>query len=160
VVPFGERGCEKKHEQSCIMTIGPKKLEAPNVRVALQRAGMFLTGWEILASEIVDGVRQFFEIKPGVVGPEYDRDVVTRHKSPLEASVRWLVEQGALTVEQAERVDAMRRHRNEIAHELSKLLVHPNDEFDAQEVRDEDIYSGPSLLMAHLIAACESVASG
>lgn len=172
------------------MTIDPEalanKLAASTIRVALQRAGMFLTGWELLASDIVDGVRQFFETRPGVVDPHYQRDVLARHKSPLEASALWLVEQGALTFEQAERVCALRVHRNEIAHELAKLLVDPsheintkllsematiiravgvfwgriavdvNGDFDGKEVKDEDIRSSASLLMAHLEAACES----
>lgn len=165
------------------------KLASSSIRTALQRAGMFLTGWELLKSDIEDGVRQFFEIQPGVVNPEYERNVLSRHKYKLHASALWLVDQGALTATQCHRLEELRRHRNEIAHELAKLLVDPNHEinvklleematilravgsffgriavecdpdFDGEDVKDDDIKSGTSLLMDHLVAACEAISA-
>jgi len=164
-----------------------KKLAADNIRLALQLAGLFLTGWELLAGDIVDRVKAFFEIKPGSVTIEYEKDVLSRHKSPLQASALWLVENGAITDAQCKRLDDMRKHRNEIAHELSKVLVDPkyqvditllaemavilravgsffgriamdcNSEFDGQDVKDEDIRSGTSILMDHLLRVCVDV---
>ena len=164
-----------------------EKLAAPNIRIALQRAGMFLTGWELLQSDILEGVRGFFELSPGVVSPEYQLEVLDRDKYPFEASLQWLVAQGAVTTAEAARVRSFRAHRNEIAHELPKLLVDPqhnidttmladmaailrsigvfwgriaietNGDFDGKDVKDDDIRSGATVLMAHLVTACESL---
>lgn len=165
-----------------------RKLAAPAIRASLQRAGIFLTGWELLKDDIEDRVRSFFELKPGTVDPRYETDVLSRDKHRLQASVLWLVEQGALTPSQGECVQAIREHRNEIAHGLARLLVDPNHEintklleemaviiqavgaffgriaidcdpeFDRRDVvEDKDIRSGPSMLMDHLIAACDAI---
>jgi hypothetical protein len=165
------------------------KLASSSIRIALQRAGMFLTGWELLKSDIEDGVRQFFEVQPGVVDPDYERNVLSRHKYKLHASALWLVEQGALTATQCDRIEELRRHRNEIAHELAKLLIDPNHEInvnlleematilravgaffgriavdcdpesDGKEIDDKEIRSGTSLLMDHLVTACDEIAA-
>ncbi len=165
------------------------KLASSSIRIALQRAGMFLTGWELLKTDIEDGVRQFFELQPGVIGPEYERHVLSRHKYKLHASALWLVDQGAITATQCDRIEELRRHRNEIAHELAKLLIDPSHEinvklleematilrsvgaffgriaadcdpeFDGREIADEEIRSGTSLLMDHLVTACEEIAT-
>jgi hypothetical protein len=150
---------------------------------------MFLTGWELLKNEIQDGVRQFFVTGFDQQGPDpdprYARDVLSRHQHPFEASLLWLVDQQALSLTQAARVRELRVHRNEVAHELPKLLVDPahevsaellremgvvlralgvfwgrievdiNPDFDGRDVKDEDIRSGASLLMEHLVSACE-----
>jgi hypothetical protein len=163
-----------------------RKLAAPAIRVALQRAGIFLTGWELLKNDIEDRVRGFYEIRTGTVDERYESEVLSRSKHRLEASVLWLVEMGALTEARAARVQEIREHRNEIAHQLPKLLVDPNHEIDltlmkdmaviiraigaffgriamdsdpefaGRDVKDEDIRSGTSLLMDHLVAACEA----
>jgi hypothetical protein len=164
-----------------------KKLAVSSVRSALQRAGMFLVGWELLKGDIEDGVRQLFETKPGAVNPEYEREVLSRHRYRLQASALWLVEQGALTQAQCHRIEELRNHRNEIAHELAKLLIDPTSDIDVKlleemgtmlravgtffgritvqcdptlgsgQVEDEEIRSGASLLMDHLVAACEAI---
>ena len=96
------------------------------------------------------------------------------------AAARQMAAQGA-------RVQEVREHRNKIAHQLALLLVDPSHEidltlledmaaiiravgaffgriamdcdpeFDGRDVKDEDIRSGTSLLMDHLIAACEAI---
>ena len=98
------------------------KLAPPTVRAALLRAGMFLTGWELLKGEIQHGVRQFFVVGSDQsdprIDPRYERDVLARHQHPFEASLLWLVDHGALSEAQAARVRELRTHRNEVAHEL------------------------------------------
>lgn len=164
-----------------------RKLAGPSIRVALQRAGIFLTGWELVKDDIEDRVRGFYEIRTGTVDARYETEVLSRSKHRLEASVLWLVEMGALTAAQGARVQEVREHRNKIAHQLALLLVDPSHEidltlledmaaiiravgaffgriamdcdpeFDGRDVKDEDIRSGTSLLMDHLIAACEAI---
>jgi hypothetical protein len=57
--------------------------------------------------------------------------VLARHKSRFEASLLWLVEAGAVTVAEVDGVRSLREYRNEIAHELPRMLVEPGHDIDA-----------------------------
>jgi hypothetical protein len=52
------------------------------------------------------------------------------HKHPYQAACLWLVNNDVLTEEQARTLDAVRVHRNEVAHELPKFAVDPDAEVD------------------------------
>ena len=110
------------------------KLAPESVGLTLIRAGSFLSAYELIKSEIVGSVHDFFwrgcrdgqnlydEIS-------YRKDVTNRNpKSKFRASCAWLVEMQALTVEQVVILEEIYRHRQEIAHELPKLLVDPDFE--------------------------------
>jgi hypothetical protein len=163
------------------------KLSHESMRLTLVRAGTLLSAYELVKLQVVDGVRDFFwtgrEDNDGnrEYYPDYDTDVVARDKSRFRASCAWLVEMGALTAEQAQTLEAIREHRNVVAHELPKILVDPDFEvnasllidaalclrsldvfwgrismqtdprWDGQDVADRDIWGGPSLVMGSLI---------
>jgi hypothetical protein len=165
------------------------KLEPQALRSNLVRAGLFLAGWELLKKEVEEKVRDFylvgFDEKGLMYSSDYERKVLALHKSRFEASLLWLVATGALDGEQAERVRNLRKYRNEVAHELPKLLVEvghdvnvahirdtkdilgilgrfwgrieveTNADFDPGEVSYDGIQSGVMLLMEHLVAAAE-----
>lgn len=167
-----------------------KKLEPENIRANLVRAGLYLAGWEMLKAEIQDQVKSFFLIgfdeKGYTYSDDYKQRVLPRHKSRFEASLIWLVEAGALTEPEADQVRALREYRNEVAHELPKMLVEVghdievarirqmkdllgrlgvfwgsiqvdiNRDFDSEEVDYAGIKSGVMLLMDHLLAVAES----
>jgi hypothetical protein len=109
-----------------------KKLEPRSIQATLMRAGLLLTGWELLENEIVVKVRDFFWTDFDKSGHKYDeryeREVLTRSKHRFEASLLWLVEMSALTSVQADSIRAMREHRNKVAHQLPTLLVDPGEE--------------------------------
>ena len=103
-------------------------------------------------------------------------------KSRFRASCAWLVEAGAFSSAQADALRVIRDHRNEVAHELPKILVDPDFEvrtdvllaaaaclrsvglfwgrmavdidpqWDGKDLADDDIWSGPDLLMRDLLA--------
>jgi hypothetical protein len=162
------------------------KLAPESMTRTLIQAGAFLSAYELIRLQVVDGVRDFFwtgreDNGKKVLCPDYETDVVVRAKNRFTASVSWLVENGALTQEQADVLEEVHRHRHEIAHELPKILIDPDFEvnsalllaaavvlrrlgvfwgrftvdadpqWDNVEVRDEDIRSGPDLLMGSLI---------
>ena len=122
-----------------------KKLAPDVVRSNLVRAGPFLAGWEILTSEIVKKVREFYmvDLDAGPLsGQRYATKVLALDSGPekgkvFRASLQWLVDGGALTELQATRIRQMRQHRNEIAHELPKILVNAEHAgIDVALVRD------------------------
>ena len=115
----------------------------------------------------------------------YATKVLDRHKSRFEASLLWLIEAGALNEPQAAQVRALRKYRNEVAHELPRILVEPGPDldlgriremkellvllgrfwgrlavdadpnFDGKEISDAGIISGLQALMDHLLAVIE-----
>jgi hypothetical protein len=164
------------------------KLAPESVATTLIRAGCFLSAYELIKSEIVDRVHDFFwcGMQDGVAlhdEARYDRHVRALHpKSKYLASCAWLVKQEALTSQQVVTLGDIYKHRQEIAHELPKLLVDPDFEvktdlllaavecvrrlgvfwgsieadtspdFDGIEVDYEGIKSGSFLLMEYLVA--------
>jgi hypothetical protein len=106
-----------------------KKFHPDAIRANLVRAGLFLTGWEMLKSEIEKKVQGFFwegfDSRGQRYSKSYQTDVLSRHESRFQASLLWLVEQDAVTEAKATRIREMREHRNEIAHELRTVLIDP-----------------------------------
>lgn len=122
-----------------------------------------------------------------VESASYRTKVLVRHKSVFEASLAWLIEAKALTVEQAAQVRAIKKHRDEIAHELPNLLLDRdrevrtdlldqmkeligvlgrfwggveasiNPDFDDVEVDESAIVSGTDMVMSVLVAAAREV---
>jgi len=133
-----------------------KKLAPETIRSNLVRAGLFLAGWEILKSEVQEKVRDFFlegfDGSDFVYSARYKARVLDRHQSRFEASLLWLVETEALTKAQAARVRVLRDRRNEIAHELPKLLVDPDhagvDLAVIQELKD--LIGGLGVFWGHI----------
>lgn len=165
------------------------KLAPESVGRTLIRAGCFLAAYELIKSEVVKGVHDFYwfgDMRNGQKiydDARYQRQVLSRNpKSAYRASCDWLVENEALTIEQVQALEAISRHRHEIAHELPKLLVDPDFEvkadlllaaagcvralgvfwgrmtvdsdpqWDGREVTDDDIKSGAYLLMEYLVS--------
>jgi hypothetical protein len=113
------------------------KLAPESVRLTLIRVGCFLSAYELIKAEVVDGVHEFFarDFEDGKFicdETRYQQDVLSRNpKSPYRASCAWLVEMGALTTAQVAVLEEIHAHRQEIAHELPKLLVDPDFEVKA-----------------------------
>lgn len=114
------------------------KLAPENVRLALIRAGAFLTGYELVKSSIVDGVKDFFIIgfnERGLLySPDYEKRVLQLGKSAFQASLNWLVSSNALSESQANQLEAIRTHRHEVAHDLARLLVDPEAHVDVDKL--------------------------
>jgi len=132
-----------------------RKLHPDTIRANLIRAGMFLAGWELLRSQIERQIRLFYGaedlVKPSKEECEqrgkrwkdayeserqratklYDDEVLALDKGDPEgkqfrASLLWLVENNALTEEQAAQVRRLRKNRNQIAHALPKMILEPD----------------------------------
>lgn len=86
----------------------------------------------MIKSEVVDKVHEFFwrgfdEGRDLYDEVQYQQHVLSRDpKSSYRASCAWLVEMHALSAAQVQTLEAIHQHRQEIAHELPKLLVDPD----------------------------------
>lgn len=163
------------------------KLAPEGLKQTLVRAGCFLSAYELIKLHVIDGVRSEYwrdlrDAKNVYDEARYQQEVLALDPaSKFRASAAWLMQAGALTVEQAALLGAVRDHRNEIAHELPRMIIDPdvevrtelllsaagclrsigifwgretvaiNPQWDGQEVADDDIWSGPSLMMSMLL---------
>jgi hypothetical protein len=156
----------------------------------LVRAGCLLAAYEIIKMDVINGVAGFFRLGDNPNHTNYQSDVLSRvPKSNFLSSCDWLIEMEALTPEQVKSLTLIRDHRNEIAHEMPRLIVDPafeiridllaaaidvisalgvfwgrialeSDEiWDGQDVKDEDIKSGSRLLMEYLLSVMSETPS-
>ena len=104
------------------------KLRPDSIMTTLMRAACLLTGWEMIASEIVSRVRDFYLIgfdESGLLYTDDYQKVKERNKSLYKASVSWLLDMNALTTTQVATLLELRDHRNKVAHELTAILTDP-----------------------------------
>jgi hypothetical protein len=169
-----------------------QKLTPDAVKANLMRASLFLTGFELLKLELMDKLQTFYatdfdEAARGKESEDYRKEVLSLapqgvHPNTREfyASCEWWVKEGTLTADDIEKIKAIKKHRNLIAHELPKILIDPafsvnsqlfvqlrhligilgrfwgriaiesNEEFDGQEISNEAIESGPMVLIGYI----------
>jgi hypothetical protein len=100
----------------------------------LTRMGLFLLVYEMLKSSIVNGVRDFYfsGFKDGrfLVSPEYSKRVLGKSKYLFEASLLWLEEAKAISQEDFDAIQELRKYRNKIAHEIPKILFNTSSNVD------------------------------
>lgn len=117
------------------------KIAPESVGQALIQAGALLTGYELIKSKILDGVRSHFTFgfTPAgwTIDPEYESKVLALVPgNRFQASVAWLVEMEAFEPHHAEVLERIRTHRGEVAHELARLLVDPDAGIDVEVLRE------------------------
>lgn len=102
-------------------------------------ASLFVLNFECLKEFVVNQVRYFycdFEIKDGKElikeTPEYKKDVRDLHKQLDNASMKWFVDNNAISKEDYQSYQKMRQRRNDITHELLKNLSDGFSEEDAK----------------------------
>ncbi|MFH1421717.1 MAG: hypothetical protein ABIH42_03255, partial [Planctomycetota bacterium] len=88
------------------------------------RASIFLATYELLKALIVNQPKDFFS------APQKDRykqevlDLYT--KDQFQASCLWFMKQNAISQDDIAEIDKIRKHRNDIAHELPMYLIDSN----------------------------------
>lgn len=104
-----------------------KFLNPENLKSNLMIASLYLASYELLKASVIDNIAGFFSTDyiDGKLIPtqQYHDEMKKRNKDSLKASLLWLVDMEAITPDEAEEIHGIRRHRNEIAHELPKLLI-------------------------------------
>lgn len=96
------------------------------LRTKLISASIYLAAFEILKASIIERIETFFTDGFGpqgiILSPEHETEVKSRHKSKVRASLEWLQEQEAISAEDIKAFDEIRESRNEVAHQIPKLL--------------------------------------
>jgi len=119
------------------------KLEPWRIRATLAFAGIYQVTHELIKESVVNEVRSFYCTgfdEAGMTYNEagYEAEVLALDpkKRKMRASLLWLVRGKAITVQQADRLDAIYAHRHELTHELGKYIVDPKFEPDMQLFTD------------------------
>jgi hypothetical protein len=111
------------------------KLAPERIRATLSFAGLYLLTHGLITNAVVEQTKGFFGKVDDTWIPlsgeqQFKKDVLARQKKPFKACLLWLVDTGAITGVQADRLDAIYEHRNDLAHELMKYIVEPDVEPD------------------------------
>ncbi|HJS18119.1 MAG TPA: hypothetical protein VJ785_05200 [Anaerolineales bacterium] len=96
------------------------------LRPNLMLASIYIATYEILKDSIISRVRDFyitgFDGKNDIIDPIYYSDILGKNKSPLYASLQWLREAQAITDDDIALFNQVKQRRNDIAHEISRML--------------------------------------
>jgi len=93
------------------------------LRQNLVRASVFLAAYELLQTVVKGRPKAFFLVD--VVddpGPGYKGKVLRLHKDKFLASCLWLKSLDAIDADDLKTLARIRRHRNEVAHELFQIV--------------------------------------
>ena len=118
----------------------PKFIDPTKLNRSLHQVSLYLTAWETLCSGIIDRVKEFYTFnwnlndKGKLIGkpePDYKEEVLSLFpKQELHACCLWLKKSGAIDSSDLEMIDAARRHRNQITHEIVDYITEEESEVD------------------------------
>lgn len=104
-----------------------RSLDPDVLRPSLFLATMFITTFEILKNSVVDRIRNFYSVgwseSGSTVNPEYQREVASRKKSILYASLEWLIEHETIDTKDLETFEKLKGIRNQLAHQLFEVVT-------------------------------------
>ncbi|WP_373974960.1 hypothetical protein NT239_15205 [Chitinibacter sp. SCUT-21] len=89
-------------------------------------AAIFSMAFEMLKSSIVDKLRSFyvngFDSEGVQVDDDYKSEVLSLNKSPIYASLYWLLERSAIDSNDIELFESAKKCRNNLTHEMLSYL--------------------------------------
>jgi hypothetical protein len=92
----------------------------------LAYAGLILVAFELVKSLIVKPIKVFYSdvtFGEGMPFKSYEEDVLSRHRNEFEASLLYLRDfMEAIDSEDLLAIQALRKHRNDLAHDLANKL--------------------------------------
>ena len=102
------------------------KLTEEELTRALSYAGFILVAFELVKSLIVDPIKYFYKdatFGEGLEFKSYEEDVLFRHKNQFEACLLYLRDfMEAIDSEDVLTIQSLRKHRNDLAHDLPSML--------------------------------------
>ncbi|MFL0287887.1 hypothetical protein ACJH6H_21770 [Mycobacterium sp. SMC-21] len=121
------------------------KLKPDVIRGTLAFAGLYQIAHEMIKDLVLVKVREFFCLDWDLDGgwsmtaeeeTQYRNHVLSLASNRFRASLLWLVRNDAITQMQADRLDLVRTHRDELVHELAKYIIDPDEDPDTELLVD------------------------
>lgn len=107
-----------------------EKLTNPEtLRESLMGASVFISSYEMCREFVVSKPKTFFcnsLDESDIDQAEYNKNILSLHKSPLKASLLWFKSLGAIDDNDLKNFNEAREHRNSIAHNLPSYISDPN----------------------------------
>jgi hypothetical protein len=98
------------------------------LRGKLISASLYLAAYEMLRASIVDRLRDFYTFHYDETGghpdAKYGREVLARNRSPVYASLSWLLDRAAIDQTDMVRYELLRDCRNRVAHDMAQVALH------------------------------------
>jgi hypothetical protein len=111
-----------------------KFLHPGTLRTNLIAISLFITAYETFKARVIEKPETFFcdgfDENGLIISNSYQAEVLSKNKNKLYASLLWLKEQGGIEQSDIEEFDAVRVHRNELAHEPLTFLASHGRDFD------------------------------
>lgn len=117
--------------------LNPKTLQANLICV-----GIFLSSYETLKDSIVDQIRSFytdgFDEGGPVLSPKYGDEVLALDpkRDVFKSSIAWLKQRQVINQNDERIIYELKKHRNELAHELPKFLSDSEQEVQLSKITD------------------------
>jgi hypothetical protein len=93
---------------------------------------IFITVFEILKQQVVERIKYLyvngFVGDKLIINEKYNKEVLSRHKSALYASLDWHLEKGIISKEDIELFHELRKQRNKLAHEMTTVIFEGNND--------------------------------
>jgi hypothetical protein len=119
-----------------------RTLHPETLKTNIITASIFSMAFEMLKSSIIEKIEGFFtngfDENGMFVSPEYKDKVLSLNRSPLYASLKWLISMNAIDDKDLERFEYIKRCRNTLAHEILTFASSGVD-FNVAEVFDQMI---------------------
>ena len=119
-----------------------KFLNPETLRTNLICVGIFLSSYETLKGSIVDQIRDFyttgFDQDGPILSPTYEDKVLAldAKRDAFRASIAWLKEERIIDQNDERIIYDIKKHRNELAHELPKFLSDAQQEIQLSKLTE------------------------
>jgi hypothetical protein len=117
-----------------------KFLHPETLRGNLITISLFISAFEMFKDRVMEKPKTFFsngfDQNGLILDDRYKVEVLSKNKNRLYASLLWFKEMGAIDDPDIQAFDAVRKHRNEVAHELLDFLSNAERNLDVAKFKD------------------------
>lgn len=134
------------NEKDKILKDWLKFLNPDSVKFQLICASLYLTAYELLIDSVVKKTQEFyltgFQNGEFTYSEDYTKEVKKLFpKDIVIASSMWLCNSGAITDEDVNKIKEFKNHRNELAHEMPKIISDSNHDVKIEDFKEiENLY--------------------
>ena len=119
-----------------------KFLNPQTLQTNLICVGIFLSSYEILKDSIIDQIRSFYTVgfdeDDPILNQEYENEVLVldAKQDKFKASIMWLKQHQVIDQNDERAIYDLKKHRNELAHELPKFLSDAKREIQIAKISE------------------------
>jgi len=114
-----------------------KFLHPESLRGNLIAISLFIAAFEMFKDRVLEKPKTFFSDgfnqNGQIINKKYKSEVLSKSKSSLYASLLWFKEMGAIDGTDIETFDNIRKHRNEVTHELLSFISDAKKNLDVEK---------------------------